>query len=304
MLLYLLMTGQASLVPTDAWPLVLSALVLAIPVGGALAIFGMSEGMRLRERGRRLRYTRGVSLDSRRKPVLLLRSFGDDELLDPRPLDFFQRRYEETLARTLRRLGPVVCIGRPNDSFGFGGAARLYVTDEHWRKAVCHLMERAVAVVIVVGRTEGLWWEIDTAIATMEPARLLFFFPYGAKSLRSGSRIADLWEFVGRWNLSRRRYDRMEAERRERYREFSRRCQFLHPLPEDPGRALFLDLLPDGKGRLLLPRRKASWKHAFGLANVLVDYLPGRMGRLRFDVDRTLQPFLAKLAAEGRSDSS
>lgn len=305
-LLYLSMTGQTSLFPADAWPLVLSALVLAVPVGGFVAIFGTSEGMRLRERGRRLRYARAVSLETRKKPVLLLRSFGDDELLDPRPLDFFQRRYEETLARTLRRLGPVVCIGRPNDSLGFGGAARLYVSDEHWRKAVRHLVERAVAVVIVVGRTEGLWWEIDTAIATVERARLLFFFPYGAKRLRSGSRIADLWEFVGRWNLSRRRYDQMEAERRERYQEFRRRsaCRLLHPLPEDPGRALFLDFLPDGRGRLHLPRRKASWKYVFGFANVLADHLPGRMGRLRFDMDRTLQPFLSKLASESRSDPS
>ena len=256
--------------------------------------------MRLRERGRRLRYARVVSLDARKKPVLLLRSFGDDELLDPKPFDFFQRRYEETLARTLRRLGPVVCIGRPNDSLGFGGAARLYVSDEHWRKAVCHLLERAAAVVVVVGRTEGLWWEIDTAIATVDRARLLFFFPYVAKSRRSGSRIADFWEFAGRWNLSRRRYDQMEAERRERYQEFRRRCQLLHPLPEDPGRALFLDFLSDGTGRLHAPRHKAPWKYGFGLANVLADYLPGRMGRLRFDMDRTLQPFLSKRSFEGR----
>jgi hypothetical protein len=303
-LAYFAMTGQAGLFPADAWPLVLSALVLALPVGGALAIFGTSEGMRLRERGRRLRSARAVSLDARRKPVLLLRSFGDDELLDPRPLDFFQRRYEETLASTLQELGPVLCIGRPNDSLGFGGAARLYVSDEHWQKAVCHLMERAVAVVIVVGRTEGLWWEIDTAIATVDRARLLFFFPYASMGLRTGSRIADFLEFVGRWNLSGRRYNQMEAERRERYQEFRKRSasRLLNPVPEDPGPALFLDFLPDGRGRLLLPRHKASWKYVFGFANVLVDYLPGRMGRLRFDMDRTLQPFLSKRSSGGRSD--
>jgi len=166
--LYLSMTEHGSPFPADAWPLILVLSGLAIPMGGVIAVFGMSEGLRWRERGRRLRYAPVLSLRTRKKPVLLLRSFSDDELLDPRPLDFFQRRYEETLTRTLQRLGPVVCIGRPHDSLGFGGAARLYVSDEHWQNAVCHMMGRAVAVVIVVGRTEGLWWEITTAMTMVD----------------------------------------------------------------------------------------------------------------------------------------
>lgn len=295
-------TWQGNPFPAEAWPLLLGACVLAIPVGVFIAVFGISEGMRLRDRGRRLRYMRAVSLKTRKKPVLLLRSFGDDDLLDPRPLDFFQPRFEETLTRTLQKLGPVVCIGRPNDSLGFGGAARLYVSDEHWQEAVRHFMERAVAVVIVVGRTEGLRWEITTAMTAVDPARLLFFFPYASRTLRTGSRWADFWEFVGRWNAWRR-YNQIEAERRERYQEFRKRFagQFSHPLPEDPGRALFLDFLPDGTGRLHGPRHKAPWKYAFFLGNVLVDYMPGPIGRLRFDVGRTLQPFLSKLSSEGRS---
>jgi hypothetical protein len=220
--------------PADAWPLVLGFSVLATAVGGFLLIFGMSEGMRLRERGRRFRYTRAVVPRTGEEPVLLLRTFSDDELLDPRPLAFFQHRYEETLTRTLHKLGPVVCIGRPHD-LGFGGAARLYVSDEHWQEAVCHLMRRAIATVIVVGRTEGLWWEITTAMKAVERARLLFFFPYVSKTHRSGSRIADLLEFASRWNLSRRRYNQMEAERQARYQIFRKRfaAECNHSLPAE-----------------------------------------------------------------------
>ena len=297
------MTDQASPFPADAWPLILSLCALAIPVGGFVAVFGISEGMRLRERSRRLRYTPAVSLRTRKKPVLLLRSFSDDELVDPRPVDFFQRRYEETLTQALRTLGPVLCIGRPNDTLGVGGAARLYVSDERWQEAVCHLMRRAVATVIVVGRTEGLWWEITSAMAVVEHTRLLFFFPYVTKTQRAGSRIADLWEFVSRWNLPRRRYNQMEAERRVRYQQFRKRLasQLNYPLPEELGSALFLDFLPDRRVRLLQPRHKAPWKYAFPvLGNVLLDYLSGRIGRLRFDLGRTLRPFLSKLSSKGQ----
>jgi hypothetical protein len=296
--LFLISSGQGSPLPAEAWPLLLVASVLAIPVGALVAVLASSAGIRLRERGRRLRYVSALSLPPDRAPVLLLRSFTDEELADPRPLDFFQRRYEERLTRALERLGPVICVGRPGDPLGFGGAARLYVSDEHWRQAVHHLMGRALAVVIVVGPTAGLWWEIVTALKAVEPRRLLFFFPYVSAAPRGGSRLADYRELVARWNLSRRRYERMAAARRERYREFRTRLgsAFATPLPEDLGPALFLDLLSPGHVRLLPPRRTALWKYPFGLANPLVDHWPGHRGRLRLDWARTLQPFVSKLS--------
>jgi hypothetical protein len=162
-------------------------------------------------------------------------------------------------------------------------------------------MRRAVATVIVVGRTEGLWWEITTSMKVVEQARLLFFFPYASKTLRSGSRIADLFEFVGRWNLSRRRYNQMEAERRERYQIFRKHfaTEFDYSLPTELGSALFLDFLLDGSARLLERKSTRWWKYAFPPitgANILVDLWPGRISRLhRFDLGLTMQPFLMKL---------
>ena len=157
---------------------------------------------------------------------------------------------------------------------------------------------------MVVGRTEGLWWEISSALMVVERARLLFFFPYASIPHRSGSRIADFWEFIARWNLPRRRYNQMNAERRERYRECRDRVasQLNCPLPEELGDALFLDFLPDGKVRRLDPRHNSRWKsYAFGVANPLVDYWPFRLSRLRFDMRGTLRPFLAKLHAEAEA---
>jgi hypothetical protein len=81
--LWLLYSNQPSPIPA-AWVLVGCA--LGIPIGTLLSIFGISEGIRQRERGRRLRATDGRKVLNRTKqrPVLLLRSFTDEELPDPR----------------------------------------------------------------------------------------------------------------------------------------------------------------------------------------------------------------------------
>jgi hypothetical protein len=106
------------------------------------------------------------------RTVLLLRSFEDEELIDPRPMSFFQRRLEERLSSALKQLGPVITLGRPSDPMGFAGAARFY---SNWQRPVQYLMVHCAAVVVTVGRSEGLWREIETALkrVTQEPSVFL-----------------------------------------------------------------------------------------------------------------------------------
>ena len=81
----------------------------------------------------------------------------------------------------------------------------------------------------------------------------------------------------------------MEAERRARYQLFRQRsAQHLgEALPADLQHAFFLDFLPNGQARVLHPR------YGF-LRNHMVDLIP-RFRRFRFDMKRTLWPFMAKL---------
>ena len=68
--------------------LLLPVAIVAIPLGILSSVYGFSEGPRLRERGRRLQARDArTSLDWRKEePVLLLRSFEDEQIPDPRPL--------------------------------------------------------------------------------------------------------------------------------------------------------------------------------------------------------------------------
>lgn len=255
-------------------------------------------GLELLERGRRMREKDAISVLAKdhRAPVIYLRSFEDEDLIDPKMPSLFDflrslflpKRYEPTLIKTLRRLGPVICIGKPGETYPEIGAARLYVSDSDWQVAVRYFLTQAAAVVVTVGRTEALWWEIHTVLSTLPLERILFFFPYSDKPRFRRSLLRKYLAFLLPAILTKKILGRMELDRQERYKIFRERAPSLLPmdLPHDIGAALFIDFSQDGAPRLLQTKRaiyaaimwrfsKASWTQA--------------------NLRRTLQPFFKKL---------
>ena len=235
----------------------------------------------------------------RRSPVLYLRSFQDDSLPDPtlpsmswipyrfpRP-SFVKHPYERSVTRVLQRLGPTICLGRPGERYPEVGAARLYVSHSDWRQAVAYLMAHAAAVVLTVGRTESLWWEIDTALTTVPRERLLFFFPYceGVDLRRSIAR--KYWAFLGLGQVTGTMLGRMDKERQDRYATFREKMHshFRGGLPPKLGTSLFMHFADDGSPKLLetwRPTDKAlMWRFS-------------RISWTQVNLDRTLRPFLKK----------
>jgi hypothetical protein len=226
-------------------------------------------GPELLERGRRMRVEDAVTLMEKdpRPPVLYLRSFEDEDLVDPTiPMSLLSliksgpfmhgNRYEVPLTRTLRRLGPVICVGRPGEAYAERGAARLYVSHEDWQHVVEYFLPRSAAVVLVVGRTESLWWEVNATIARVPLERVLFFFPYAEeKSFRNTVRHKYLKFFFFGTGLvfTRKSIARIDADRQARYQLFRQRTRSLFPapLPAELGTPQFLDFRPGGSPRLL-----------------------------------------------------
>jgi hypothetical protein len=273
-------------------------LIVVTLLSFALGLFGVS----LIGRGRRLQAFPALELmrRDRRAPVLFLRSFDDDDLIDPTPRmiplgDFFPRRYEESLAQALQKLGPMVTIGRPGDKLALLGGGRLCVPDHAWKQAVEYLRAHASVVVLMVGRSQGLWWEITSSLATVPIDRLLFFFPYVEEAKRRQS-LAQ--RFLGyrpaSMPLLTGAYRRMEEERERRYALFRERLQPLvsKPLPLTLGDAQFLDFMADGRPRFMTRVRPWWWPAAI---------LTPSMRRMLTNNARTLEPFLLKL---GRGEHS
>ncbi|ANZ39942.1 hypothetical protein BBK82_31765 [Lentzea guizhouensis] len=126
-----------------------------------------------------------------RRPVLYLRGFGDDPdaaVVDGLPgalpmgmLTIHSR--EEQLIGALGAFGPVVAVGQPREALPRLGAARFYLPDEDWQAGVLQLMEMSQLIVLRLGDGDGVWWEVDQAVATQPPGKLVLLIPGGRQDL-------------------------------------------------------------------------------------------------------------------------
>jgi hypothetical protein len=118
-----------------------------------------------------LRASELLSRDDR-APVLYLRSFKDDALriwtdragrrtwLD-RLTAPARERFEQVIAWHLWSYGPVVAISRPGSAGQPIGAAREELPAESWTRDIQEWLVAAQLIVMTVGRTEGVQWEVE-----------------------------------------------------------------------------------------------------------------------------------------------
>ncbi|MDH3760230.1 MAG: hypothetical protein OEU50_04555 [Gammaproteobacteria bacterium] len=237
--------------------------------------------IRLISRGRSMRAMTAQDLlkQDSRSAVVFLRSFDDDDLIDPSftaTNQLVPGRYENKLTRVLASIGPVVALGRPGEPHPELGAARLYVKDEHWRQAISDLIDGAALVVAIVGDSPGLWWEIEFSIEKVPIERLLFFFPYPAplKTRQSYWRTAFLQNPLWGRFLRRKLFPDMEAKRQARYDAFRARinADLPQPLPQTLGEARFIAFSNEGRPIPIKPAKPSLLTRAITLNfNPLLD---------------------------------
>jgi hypothetical protein len=202
--------------------------------GGWLAVLGIASAMSALGK-RWVRFGRKLLAGSAarvlrsddRAPILFLRAFGDDgQLLNKGGyLTFFTKTFEERLAETLQGVGPVVAIGSPREKLPELGAARMYVDDAHWQRRVQAVMRRAQMVILQVGESEGLVWEVKQALRQLRPEQLILAVPF----------------YTG------------EQSSADRYFKFRVQTIDLFPqfLPQDLGLATFIYFGPNWEPRIL-----------------------------------------------------
>ena len=107
-------------------------------------------------------------------PVLYLRSFAHDAAENP--YSRAQKTYEENLALALSSIGPVIAVGNPLEIEPPPGAARIYLKNEHWQENVRRLMQISQLIIIQAGTTQGVIWELEAALETGEPRKVIMSF--------------------------------------------------------------------------------------------------------------------------------
>ena len=121
-----------------------------------------------------------------RAPIVLLRSFQDDEKSVKRRnvlarLLFWgfrgRIRLEEAIAGELARFGPFVAIGEPGERLPDLGAARAYFSNDEWQAAVLDWIGRARTIVIIGGTTRWVTRELQQVVASGKLHHLVLLLP-------------------------------------------------------------------------------------------------------------------------------
>lgn len=126
-------------------------------VAGAFALERVARSLRAAD-------ARDLFADDKRRPVLYLRSFLVEGVESS--------KYEDILREFFREIGPLVAIGKPRELLQTAGAARIYPGD-NWHEVVSRLMREAVLVLVQIGATEGLSWEIAALVQSVDPQRVI-----------------------------------------------------------------------------------------------------------------------------------
>ncbi|MCD9186463.1 MAG: hypothetical protein LUM44_08515 [Pyrinomonadaceae bacterium] len=121
----------------------------------------------------RINTQRDLRYDSR-DPVLYLRSYLTDTEENIQKIS--KRTPEEDLNSVLQDIGPVLAVGRPEDTESQLGAKRIYVETETWKDTVQNLMEISQLIVIHAGASESLLWEMEAAKKTDSPSKIIISF--------------------------------------------------------------------------------------------------------------------------------
>ena len=106
-----------------------------------------------------------------REPILYLRSFAADYVTEMPISD--SRTIDQRLAEHYEQWGPVIAVAGPDDRGPALGAVRLYFDDSVWRAGVAYLMSISQLVIIQVGVTENVLWELAVARRTLNPEKLM-----------------------------------------------------------------------------------------------------------------------------------
>jgi hypothetical protein len=141
-----------------------------------------------------------IAADAKKRPILLLRAFADDQARVRASFRFFLFAFgsrgaktplEEVIAEALFARGPVIALSNPRAKHPAPlGAARDESADEAWQDNVLHRIDGTQLVVVVIGRTANLSWEVDQLVGRGALTRTIFVAPPGYPSDRTLSAVS------------------------------------------------------------------------------------------------------------------
>jgi hypothetical protein len=194
-----------------------------------------------------------------RKPYLLLRSFADDTPVRARAvagmagignlLDF---SIETRLASHFMRFGPLLAVGAPQDKRPQLGAPRVKFADADWQAFVMTMIDQSRVIIMLVGTTHWVSWELDAVVKSGRALRLVCIFP---RSI-----------FVGSKGRSRKSIGEQTLERVEKVKFAFKDTPWSEPLANVAQPEHIFATTFDPSGAIHVVRCRYATKDAFDLA--------------------------------------
>jgi len=117
----------------------------------------------------------------KRRPILFLRSFQDDEKVKfgGHERAFLDFSLETRLANHFFKFGPFIAVGSPKDKDNVPelGAARVSLSDAEWQPRVMDWMQKARIIVMYAGRGQWQTWELARVVNAEQTFKLILMFP-------------------------------------------------------------------------------------------------------------------------------
>jgi hypothetical protein len=123
-----------------------------------------------------------LSVDKRR-PILFLRPFSDDQKLKflTLPINLLKSlldfSLEVRLSNHFTRFGPFIAVGVPGETAPVRGAARVVLAHQEWLPKVSDWMKEAGVIVMYAGSTNWVSWELAKIIETGSVLKLILIIP-------------------------------------------------------------------------------------------------------------------------------
>lgn len=172
-----ILTGLA-LIPLPYGPQALRCLSMSLTAGG-FAFYLLIQSRKFLQ----LNVESLLSVD-KRKPILFLRSFDDDEkeVYEKSKKSFLDFSLESRLATHFAHTGPFITVGSPRDELPLPGAARALLTDDNWQTQIERWIREASLILLYAGKTHWLNWELKKVIDVGQVRNLLMMTPENIRS--------------------------------------------------------------------------------------------------------------------------
>jgi len=157
---------------SDSLPTPGGLAILLVTIGSPLAIYpAVAYARRLRQQVFvSPAAVKQYSAEQHAPIFLFLREFESDSLPSPDRLG----NAEEDIADRLKNWGIPLAIGRPGERLPSAGCPRLYLASDEWQTGVSTLMDQAQLIVVRLGSSPGLSWELEQLIARHKLDRVIF----------------------------------------------------------------------------------------------------------------------------------